>query len=42
MTSIREFGMMAGMARDKIGTSLTDGLAGVLIACVSRSSIISR
>ncbi|GJL36013.1 hypothetical protein TUM17576_28330 [Enterobacter hormaechei] len=28
MTSIREFGMMAGMARDKIGTSLTDGLAG--------------
>ncbi|HHY0812919.1 TPA: transglycosylase SLT domain-containing protein [Klebsiella pneumoniae] len=28
MTSIREFGMMAGMARDKIGSSLTDGLAG--------------
>lgn len=28
MTSMREFGMMAGMARDKIGTSLTDGLAG--------------
>ena len=30
MTSIREFGMMAGMARDKIGSSLTDGLAGSL------------
>lgn len=28
MTSMREFGMMAGMARDKIGSSLTDGLAG--------------
>lgn len=28
MTSLSEFGMMAGMARDKIGTSLTDGLAG--------------
>lgn len=30
MTSIREFGMMAGMARDKIGSGLTDGLAGSL------------
>lgn len=30
MTSMREFTMMAGMARDKIGTSLTDGLAGSL------------
>lgn len=28
MTSMREFGMMAGMARDKIGSSLTDGLSG--------------
>ena len=28
MTSIREFGLMAGLARDKIGSSLTDGLAG--------------
>ena len=30
MTSMREFTMMAGMARDKIGSSLTDGLAGSL------------
>lgn len=28
MTSLRAFGQMAGMARDKIGTNLTDGLAG--------------
>lgn len=28
MTSLTAFGNMAGMARDKIGTSLTDGLAG--------------
>lgn len=28
MTSIREFGLMAALARDKIGSSLTDGLAG--------------
>ncbi|MEH0867920.1 lytic transglycosylase domain-containing protein [Phytobacter diazotrophicus] len=28
MTSMRAFGEMAGMARDKIGSSLTDGLAG--------------
>lgn len=30
MSSMREFTMMAGMARDKIGSSLTDGLAGSL------------
>lgn len=30
MTSLRSFGMMAGMARDKIGSSLADGLAGSL------------
>lgn len=30
MTSMREFTMMAGMARDEIGSSLTDGLAGSL------------
>lgn len=30
MTSLREFGMMAGMARDKVGSSLTDGLSGSL------------
>lgn len=30
MTSMREFTMMAGMARDKIGSSLTDGLSGSL------------
>ncbi|WJV61055.1 lytic transglycosylase catalytic [Pectobacteriaceae bacterium C52] len=30
MTSMREFTMMAGMARDKIGSSLTDGLASSL------------
>lgn len=30
MTSMREFTMIAGMARDKIGSSLTDGLAGSL------------
>lgn len=30
MTSLRSFGLMAGMARDKIGSSLTDGLAGSL------------
>lgn len=30
MTSLRSFGLMAGMARDKIGTSLADGLAGSL------------
>ena len=28
MTSLRAFGQMAGMARDKIGSGLTDGLAG--------------
>ncbi|MCW2485719.1 lytic transglycosylase domain-containing protein [Candidatus Symbiopectobacterium sp. NZEC127] len=28
MTSMREFGMMAGMARDKIGANLASGLAG--------------
>ncbi|KFC08320.1 putative bacteriophage protein [Trabulsiella guamensis ATCC 49490] len=28
MTSLRGFGAMAGMARDKIGSSLADGLAG--------------
>ncbi|WP_165463849.1 lytic transglycosylase catalytic [Escherichia coli] len=28
MTSLREFGAMAGMARDKIGSNLADGLAG--------------
>lgn len=28
MTSLRSFGLMAGMARDKIGSSLADGLAG--------------
>lgn len=28
MTSLTAFGNMAGLARDKIGTSLTDGLAG--------------
>lgn len=28
MTALAAFGQMAGMARDKIGTSLTDGLAG--------------
>ncbi|EPL8904123.1 hypothetical protein ACVUOJ_005152 [Klebsiella pneumoniae] len=30
MTSLRSFGEMAGMARDKIGSSLADGLAGSL------------
>ncbi|EAM8935272.1 lytic transglycosylase [Salmonella enterica] len=30
MTSLREFGAMAGMARDKIGSNLTGGLAGSL------------
>ena len=28
MTSLRSFGLMAGMARDKIGSNLADGLAG--------------
>lgn len=28
MTSLRSFGQMAGMARDKIGSNLADGLAG--------------
>lgn len=28
MTSLRDFGAMAGMARDKIGSSLAEGLAG--------------
>lgn len=28
MSSLREFGAMAGMARDKIGSNLADGLAG--------------
>ncbi|HBR0861801.1 hypothetical protein [Klebsiella pneumoniae] len=30
MTSLRSFGLMAGMARDKIGSSLADGIAGSL------------
>ncbi|OVX35127.1 lytic transglycosylase domain-containing protein [Klebsiella pneumoniae] len=30
MTSLRSFGLMAGMARDKIGSSLAGGLAGSL------------
>ncbi|MBD8451882.1 hypothetical protein [Serratia rubidaea] len=30
MTSLREFGTMAGMARDKIGATLSDGLSGSL------------
>jgi hypothetical protein len=30
MTSLRSFGQMAGMARDKIGSNLADGLAGSL------------
>ncbi|HHC3709961.1 TPA: transglycosylase SLT domain-containing protein [Klebsiella pneumoniae] len=30
MTSLRSFGLTAGMARDKIGSSLADGLAGSL------------
>lgn len=30
MTSLRSVGLMAGMARDKIGSSLADGLAGSL------------
>ncbi|HHL1834367.1 TPA: lytic transglycosylase domain-containing protein, partial [Klebsiella pneumoniae] len=30
MTSLRSFGLMAGMARDKIGSSLADGLSGSL------------
>lgn len=30
MTSLRSFGLMAGMTRDKIGSSLADGLAGSL------------
>ncbi|MFP4881510.1 hypothetical protein ACLFLT_06840 [Klebsiella pneumoniae] len=30
MTSLRSFGLMAGMARDKIGSSLANGLAGSL------------
>ncbi|OSZ15402.1 lytic transglycosylase [Klebsiella quasipneumoniae] len=30
MTSLRSFGLMAGMARDKIGSNLADGLAGSL------------
>ncbi|ELW7565200.1 lytic transglycosylase [Salmonella enterica] len=30
MTSLREFGVMAGMARDKIGSNLAGGLAGSL------------
>lgn len=30
MTSLREFGAMAGMARDKIGSNLVGGLAGSL------------
>ncbi|HFO1994441.1 TPA: transglycosylase SLT domain-containing protein [Klebsiella pneumoniae] len=30
MTSLRSFGLMAGMARDKIGSTLADGLAGSL------------
>ncbi|MEL0553468.1 hypothetical protein [Raoultella lignicola] len=30
MTSLRSFGLMAGMARDKIGSGLADGLAGAL------------
>ncbi|HCN5034613.1 TPA: hypothetical protein N6W84_000704 [Escherichia coli] len=30
MTSLRFFGLMAGMARDKIGSSIADGLAGSL------------
>lgn len=30
MTSLHSFGLMAGMARDKIGSSLADGLAGSL------------
>lgn len=30
MTSLRSFGLMAGIARDKIGSSLADGLAGSL------------
>lgn len=30
MTSLRSFGLMAGMARDKIGSSIADGLAGSL------------
>ncbi|EBP0658795.1 lytic transglycosylase, partial [Salmonella enterica] len=30
MTSLREFGTMAGMARDKIGSNLAGGLAGSL------------
>jgi hypothetical protein len=29
MTSLRSFGLMAGMARDKIGSSLADGLTGL-------------
>ncbi|MGV0456502.1 lytic transglycosylase domain-containing protein, partial [Klebsiella pneumoniae] len=28
MTSLRSFGLMAGMARDKIGSNLANGLAG--------------
>ncbi|MFP8577353.1 hypothetical protein ACLH17_12745 [Klebsiella pasteurii] len=30
VTSLRSFGLMAGMARDKIGSSLADGLTGSL------------
>lgn len=30
MTSLRSFGLMAGMARDKIGSNLANGLAGSL------------
>ncbi len=30
MTSLREFGAMAGLARDKIGSNLAGGLAGSL------------
>ncbi|WP_347252905.1 lytic transglycosylase [Leminorella grimontii] len=30
MTSLRSFGQMAGMARDKIGSNMADGLAGSL------------
>lgn len=36
MTSLRSFGLMAGMARDKIGSSLADGLADGLAGSLDR------
>jgi hypothetical protein len=42
MTSLRSFGLMAGMARDKIGSSLADGLLALWTGCVDRFWKTSR